>query len=159
MLELTAKKLTLYLVDCKEISADDAEFDCYKYGIEVALSSLLNVILVLTIGLITNHFIESSGYTYCEKTTAGKSAYTVYAYNTTIGCHLYKSSGNADYIYNNQTGISAITHQVNLESFESYAGAITISKVLYEESYYEWTSEGTDTELRMGCYARELDEY
>ena len=58
MLELTAKKIAQYLVSCKEISLDD-EVECYKYGIEVVLSSLLNALLVLIIGLITNHFVDS----------------------------------------------------------------------------------------------------
>ena len=59
MLEITAKKIAEYLVKCGEISNNDYEVEYYRYGIEVALSSLLNLAIIIIIGIISMHIIES----------------------------------------------------------------------------------------------------
>ena len=49
MIEKLSAKIVNYLLDNKAINdtADDKEF--YQYGIEITISSVLNVILILTI--------------------------------------------------------------------------------------------------------------
>lgn len=59
MIEAISEKITGFLVDSNEISRDINEFRCYKYGIEIALSSILNIVLILSIGSVTGRFIES----------------------------------------------------------------------------------------------------
>lgn len=59
LLEITAKKIAEYLVKCGEISNNDYEVEYYRYGIEVALSSLLNLAIIIIIGIISMHIIES----------------------------------------------------------------------------------------------------
>ena len=59
MIEAISEKITGFLVDSNEISEDINEFRCYKYGIEIALSSILNIVLILSIGAVTGRFIES----------------------------------------------------------------------------------------------------
>ena len=87
MLELTARKIAQYLVKCKEVSSYDAEFECYKYGIEVILSSLLNAAVVLIIGFATNYLIESIvfliTFVFVRQFTGGYHA------DTYFKCNLY----------------------------------------------------------------------
>lgn len=59
LIEAISEKITGFLVDSNEISGDINEFRCYKYGIEIALSSILNIVLILSIGTVTGRFIES----------------------------------------------------------------------------------------------------
>lgn len=42
------------------ISDDQEESDFYRYGVEITISSILNIILVMFIGVITKHIIEST---------------------------------------------------------------------------------------------------
>lgn len=59
MIEAISERITEFLVDSKEISRDIDEFKCYKYGVEIALSTMLNIVLILSIGAVTGRFIES----------------------------------------------------------------------------------------------------
>lgn len=65
MIEKLSAKIVNYLLDNKAINdtADDKEF--YQYGIEITISSVLNVILILTIGLISGSLIESIVFLLC----------------------------------------------------------------------------------------------
>ena len=106
-------------------------------------------------GKVTVYPLNAYGYTYCEKTSAGKKADTYYAYYDTSGilreCGVYTSG----YIYNGKTSLSQETKSPSTNLFDYYAGAMTISQVIYpNQTYYNWTSEGTDNELRLGVYAR-----
>lgn len=48
-----------------------------------------------------------------------------------------------------------VTKGPSTSLFDYYAGAITYSKVTYpNETYYHWSSENTDYELRLGIYKR-----
>lgn len=58
MIEAISERITEFLADSKEISKDIDEFSCYKYGIEIALSTMLNIVLILSIGAVTGRFIE-----------------------------------------------------------------------------------------------------
>lgn len=59
MIEAISERITEFLADSKEISKDIDEFSCYKYGVEIALSTMLNIVLILSIGAVTGRFIES----------------------------------------------------------------------------------------------------
>lgn len=106
-------------------------------------------------GSLTVYPIHAEGFAYCEKKEAGKSARTVYAYYNKSGDRETKAAGSSGYVYNNSTDLSVVTGNVNASVFSRYAGAVTYSKVIYpKQTYYSWTSDGTNNELRMGCYKR-----
>ena len=47
------------------------------------------------------------------------------------------------------------TPSPNTDIFDYYAGAMTVSEVVYpNQTYYHWSSENTDYELRLGIYKR-----
>ena len=87
MLEITAKKIVEYLVKCGEISNNDYEVEYYRYGIEVALSSLLNLAIIIIIGIISMHIIESLifliVFIFVRQVTGGYHA------DTYFKCNLY----------------------------------------------------------------------
>lgn len=87
LLEITAKKIAEYLVKCGEISNNDYEVEYYRYGIEVALSSLLNLAIIIIIGIISMHIIESLifliVFIFVRQVTSGYHA------DTYFKCNLY----------------------------------------------------------------------
>lgn len=87
LLEITAKKIVEYLVKCGEISNNDYEVEYYRYGIEVALSSLLNLAIIIIIGIISMHIIESLifliVFIFVRQVTGGYHA------DTYFKCNLY----------------------------------------------------------------------
>ena len=87
LLEITAKKIAEYLVKCGEISNNDYEVEYYRYGIEVALSSLLNLAIIIIIGIISMHIIESLifliVFIFVRQVTGGYHA------DTYFKCNLY----------------------------------------------------------------------
>jgi hypothetical protein len=104
-------------------------------------------------GSLTEYPNHAEGFTYCEKKDAGKSARTIYAYYNKSGDFETVSKGSSGYTYNNDTSLSVVT--ANASDFYLFAGAVTYSKVIYPNAtYYSWQSDGTDNELRMGCYKR-----
>ena len=104
-------------------------------------------------GDLTLYSQNATGHVYCEKKTAGKSAYTVYSYKNTSGKACIKTAGSEALTYNNKTDLTATTPYPSSSDFYNYYGAMTIARVKYPDAtYYSWTSEGTDNELRMGCY-------
>lgn len=84
LLELTAKRVVKYLARCEKITRDD-EIACYQYGIEIIMSSLLSIVLVLLIGLISMHFIESvfflAVFIFVRQFTGGYHADTYFRCN------------------------------------------------------------------------------
>lgn len=52
-------KILHFLTEQNVISNDEEVQNFYKYGIEISLSSLLNIILVLAVGGVIHHVIES----------------------------------------------------------------------------------------------------
>lgn len=104
-------------------------------------------------GNLTLYPLHAEGFTYCEKVSAGKSARTIFAFYNKDGDIETVGAGSSGYEYNNQNSLSVQTLNANASVFSRYAGAITYSKVTYpNQTYYTWQSEGTDNELRMGCY-------
>lgn len=87
LLKITAKKIAEYLVKCGEISNNDYEVEYYRYGIEVALSSLLNLAIIIIIGIISMHIIESLifliVFIFVRQVTGGYHA------DTYFKCNLY----------------------------------------------------------------------
>lgn len=87
LLEITTKKIAEYLVKCGEISNNDYEVEYYRYGIEVALSSLLNLAIIIIIGIISMHIIESLifliVFIFVRQVTGGYHA------DTYFKCNLY----------------------------------------------------------------------
>lgn len=51
-----------FITDQSVISEDKEVQDFYRYGIEITISSFLNIFLVLTLGIIIHHFFESIVY-------------------------------------------------------------------------------------------------
>lgn len=48
-------KILKFITDQNVISSDEEVQDFYRYGIEISISSLLNIILVLAVGLLIHH--------------------------------------------------------------------------------------------------------
>lgn len=106
-------------------------------------------------GSLTVYSTHAEGFTFCENTSAGKSARTVYSYYNTDGVRKAIANGSSGYTYNNKNSLSVVTPNADASIFDYYAGAVTYSKVIYPNAtQYSWTSDGTDTELRLGCYKR-----
>ena len=59
MIKKISEKILNYLIIKKVISDKKEDTDYYKYGIEITVSSLLNVLLIMLIGSVLGNFIES----------------------------------------------------------------------------------------------------
>lgn len=59
MIEKISSKILKYLLQSEVISNTEEDKDYYQYGIEITISSVLNIILILGIGMIFRSFIES----------------------------------------------------------------------------------------------------
>ena len=89
MIERMASKVVDYLVK-KEMIEDEKEYkDFYQYGAEITISSLLNIALILLIGALSNHLVDSLIYllmfVFLRRFTGGYHADTYYKCNI-IGC-------------------------------------------------------------------------
>lgn len=106
-------------------------------------------------GSVTAYPINAYGYTYCEKKDAGKKANTYFAYYDTSGKLRKCGIVSKNFVYNGQVGLNKKTPSPNTDIFDYYAGAMTVSEVVYpNQTYYHWSSENTDYELRLGIYKR-----
>ena len=106
-------------------------------------------------GSVTAYPINAYGYTYCEKKDAGKKANTYFAYYDTSGKLRECGIVSKNFVYNGQVGLNKKTPSPNTDIFDYYAGAMTVSEVVYpNQTYYHWSSENTDYELRLGIYKR-----
>lgn len=63
------KKLTnhilKYLISSNVIENDAESRDYYKYGIEITISSLLNILLIIAIGIVSGNILESIVFLAC----------------------------------------------------------------------------------------------
>ncbi|WP_415946559.1 hypothetical protein [Ruminococcus bromii] len=106
-------------------------------------------------GSVTVYPINAYGYTYCEKKDAGKKANTYFAYYDISGKLRECGIVSKNFVYNGQVGLNKKTPSPNTDIFDYYAGAMTVSEVVYpNQTYYHWSSENTDYELRLGIYKR-----
>lgn len=87
MINKISSQLVDYLIKSNVISSED-ERAYYKYGIEITVSSILNIILILLCGLILNCLIESliflTVFIPIRKYTGGFHAETYFKCNFTF---------------------------------------------------------------------------
>lgn len=92
MISAASKFLLEYLIRSNVISDTDEEREYYQYGIEITVSSLLNIILILGIGAISGNIRESVIFLICfvllRQFTGGYHADTYFKCNLTF-CILF----------------------------------------------------------------------
>lgn len=85
-MNLISEKILQYLVRCDVIDKSEEALEYYKYGIEITLSSALNIILIILIGLISKCFKESLVFLICfvplRQFTGGYHADSYFKCNT-----------------------------------------------------------------------------
>lgn len=86
MIKYISNKLVRYLISSEVI---EDNMDCiayYRYGFEITISSLLNIIIILLIGALTHHLPESIAFLLCfipvRLFTGGYHADTYFKCNT-----------------------------------------------------------------------------
>lgn len=60
-----SEKILNYLINSKVISDTEDNREFYQYGIEITISSLLNIVLILCIGILTHSISESMIFLVC----------------------------------------------------------------------------------------------
>lgn len=65
MIRKISEKILNYLINSKVISDTEDNRDYFQYGIEITISSLLNIILILGIGIVIHSMIESIIFLIC----------------------------------------------------------------------------------------------
>ncbi len=65
MIERFSKLILEYLIKSNVIENTDTEREYYQYGIEITVSSLLNIILIISIGAFTFSIFESIIFLVC----------------------------------------------------------------------------------------------
>lgn len=88
MIELISNRLLAYLLKSNTISGTEEERAHYKYGIEITISSMLNIILVMMLGLIFSKIKLSSIFLLLfisiRQLTGGYHAKTYFKCNLTM---------------------------------------------------------------------------
>lgn len=88
MIQRISKVILEYLIRSKVIEDTDNDRAYYQYGIEITVSSLLNIILILSIGIMANSIIESIIFLVCfiliRQFTGGFHADTYFKCNLTF---------------------------------------------------------------------------
>lgn len=65
MIKSISNKLLQYLIKADVIDKSENALAYYKYGLEITISSLLNIILIVSIGIISGQLIESMIFLIC----------------------------------------------------------------------------------------------
>lgn len=65
MIKYISNRLLQYLLQANVIDKSEDVLAYYKYGIEITISSLLNIVLIISIGVISEQFIESILFLIC----------------------------------------------------------------------------------------------
>lgn len=101
MINQISETITQFFLHQESISEE--EKDVYKYGVEITVSSLLNVILILLIGLLFDNLLSGAVFLVCfiivRKYTGGYHAETYFRCNMvlcTTYTIVYISSNNFD---------------------------------------------------------------
>lgn len=85
MIKSFSNKLLQYLVKTGTIDKDEDVLAYYRYGLEITISSIVNIILILLIGICSHHFYESIAFLICFVTlrqfTGGYHANTYFKCN------------------------------------------------------------------------------
>lgn len=88
MIQRISKVILEYLIRSKVIEDTDSDREYYQYGIEITISSILNVFLILMIGIVTQSFFESIIFLVCfifiRQFTGGFHADTYFKCNLTF---------------------------------------------------------------------------
>ena len=68
------KKLTnhilSYLISSNAIDDNEETKDYYRYGIEITISSLINILLIIIIGIVSGNALESMANMACGSASA-----------------------------------------------------------------------------------------
>ena len=59
MIQLLSKKILAFITKNTKIPID--ETDVYKYGIEITISSVLNIVLIIILSLLLGNFVSGIG--------------------------------------------------------------------------------------------------
>jgi len=65
MIKSTSNKLLQYLIKADVIDKSEDALAYYKYGLEITISSLLNIVLIISIGVVSGQLIESILFLIC----------------------------------------------------------------------------------------------
>ncbi len=65
MIKSISNKLLQYLIKADVIDKSEDALAYYKYGLEITISSLLNIVLIFSIGIISGQLIESILFLIC----------------------------------------------------------------------------------------------
>ena len=65
-MDLVVSGILNFLTEQEAIGKADEVQDFYRYGIEITISSMLNIVLVLLMGALTGHLLESVIYYCCQ---------------------------------------------------------------------------------------------
>lgn len=82
---ITSHILT-YMVNAKVIPNEQKYLDFYRYGLEITISTVLNFVLILLIGIATQHLIES--FVFLFSFVLLRMCAGGYHANTYLGCNL-----------------------------------------------------------------------
>ena len=65
MIGAFSKKIVDYLIGGNVIADTDDDRELYQYGVEISISSMLNILLIVIIGFVTNSISESLLFLVC----------------------------------------------------------------------------------------------
>lgn len=65
MIKKLSDILLKYLIKSDVIESNKESIDYYRYGLEITISSTLNIILILLVGIISHNFTESIAFLIC----------------------------------------------------------------------------------------------
>jgi len=86
MIEHISEMILRYLINAGVAKKNEEEIAYYKYGIEITISSILNVVLILLIGVISKSVLESVLFLSCfiplRQFTGGYHADTYFKCNS-----------------------------------------------------------------------------
>lgn len=65
MIKVISDNILKYLIKSEVIDDSKECSDYYRYGLEITISSILNIVLILLVGIISNNFFESVTFLIC----------------------------------------------------------------------------------------------
>ncbi len=87
MIQLLSKKILAFITKNTKIPID--ETDVYKYGIEITISSVLNIVLIIILSLLLGNFVSGICFLFCfillRQFTGGYHAESYFKCNLALG--------------------------------------------------------------------------
>lgn len=87
MIQLLSKKILAFITRNTKIPID--ETDVYKYGIEITISSVLNIVLIIILSLLLGNFVSGICFLFCfillRQFTGGYHAESYFKCNLALG--------------------------------------------------------------------------